>query len=163
MWGAKPPPKTGGKAPQFKLFLCLCRWLSRHFSTFYSSHPKPPVPNRAPQACWGLEGFYSSLSRVILLNFKEKYRKNYVEEWFCSSLSRVILVIFIFFRVNDNTMRSYYRYDRLLLSKYCTCMIIIVHMATMVSRQSRPVFSLPRVNICSVSGANRLLALCLHI
>ena len=40
---------------------------------------------------------------------------------------------FYFFRVNDNTMRSYYRHDRLLLSKYFTCMIIIVHMATMVS------------------------------
>ena len=44
------------------------------------------------------------------MNFKEKYQKNDVEEWFCSGLSRVILVIFIFFRVNDNTMHSYYRH-----------------------------------------------------
>ena len=47
---------------------------------------------------------------------------------------------FYFFRVNDNTMRSYYRHDRLLLSKYC--MIIIVYMATMVSVAS--VLSGPR-------------------
>ena len=49
--GAKPPSKrgAGGKAPKFKLFLCLYSWLSRNFSPFYSPHPKPQVPNMAPK------------------------------------------------------------------------------------------------------------------
>ena len=34
-----------GQSPQFRLFLCLYSWLSRHFSPFYSPHLKPTVPN----------------------------------------------------------------------------------------------------------------------
>ena len=48
-----PPPKRGlGKSRQFRLFLCIYSWLSKHFSPFYSPHPKLPVPNRASHACW---------------------------------------------------------------------------------------------------------------
>ena len=40
--GAKPPPKRGAgdKALQFRLFLHLYRWLSRHFSPLLFSPPK---------------------------------------------------------------------------------------------------------------------------
>ena len=52
---------AGGKAPQFSLFLCLYRWSSRHFSPFYSPHPKPPVPTCGPAR---LLGGFKGLSRI---------------------------------------------------------------------------------------------------
>ena len=51
--GGEAPPKrgAGGKAPSLG---CFCAYIAgcRHFSPFYSPHPKPPVPNRAPKAFW---------------------------------------------------------------------------------------------------------------
>ena len=103
--GAKPP-----SLGCFCVYVGGCQDIS---APFILPIQNPRFPTGPPKLVEWLEGFYSSLSRVILVNFKEKYRKKDVEEWFCSSLSRVILVIFIFFfRVNDNTMRSYYRYVR---------------------------------------------------
>ena len=88
----------GGEAPSLS---CFCAYVGgcQHISApFILPTQNPWFPTAPPPKLvrW-LEGFYSSLSRVILVNFKEKYRKNDVEEWFCLSLSRVILVIFIFF------------------------------------------------------------------
>ena len=69
--GAKPLPKWEGwgKVPQFRLFLCLYSWLPRRFSTFYSPHPKPLVPNRAPPS---LLGGYSIGKNHFLQNWKIK-------------------------------------------------------------------------------------------
>ena len=86
-----------------------------------------------------------------------------------------------FFRVNDNTMRSYYRHLMSYVRWVQGCQISPIEWSSTVvkvlylhdnyrtygnhgeCRQSRPVFSRPCVNICSVSGANRLLAQRLHI
>ena len=77
--GVKPPPNrgAGGKAPQFRLFLCLYSW---------SPHQKPLVPNRAPpQACWVVGRVYltylilSSLPSYLELRpqYKKKKKKSF--------------------------------------------------------------------------------------
>ena len=78
----KPHLKEGaGQSPQFRLFLCLYRWLSRHFSPFYSPHPKSPVP-----ACWVVGRvllkfllIITPKARIILVIFRGKHKKNDAE------------------------------------------------------------------------------------
>ena len=40
--------RPGELSPQVGRFLCLYSWLSRHFSPFYSPHPKPQFPTGPP-------------------------------------------------------------------------------------------------------------------
>ena len=51
----KPPSKRGavGKAPQFRLFLCIYSRFVEAFQSLLFSPPTTPVPNKAPSLLGG--------------------------------------------------------------------------------------------------------------
>ena len=78
--GGEVPHLKGGQSPQFKLFLCLYSWLSRHFSPF--SPPKTPCSRQGPQACW-----------VVIKPFSSKLKNNGCFPIYFDALNNFLLSI----------------------------------------------------------------------